>query len=309
MMRIILTLLPLLSLALASPLNLRPRQEERKCNLNPLVCDRKYSNVSYVGTHNSAFHSDNLNDPRINQALTVTQQLNAGIRFLQAQVHELLGMLRMCHTECVLYDAGSLEDYLAEVKAWMDGHPDEVVTLLLVNGDDSDVGKFDDDFSSTGLKDLSFVPSTSPEPLGYDDWPTLAELIDSGKRLVTFLSNSALEADVPYLLSQYDAYFFETPFETTDPSFPSCDLHRPAGASGEGRMYIMNHFLQDEVLPNVLIPAVDENFQTNAATGEGSIGAQVEVCKGKWGRVPNFVMVDQFQRGNVFEAQAAMNGF
>lgn len=71
----------------------------------------------------------------------------------------------------------------------------------------------------------------------------------------------------------------------------------------------MNHFLQDELLPDVFVPAADANYETNSATGRGSIGAQVEVCRGLWGRVPNFVLVDQFHRGNVFEAQAAMNGF
>lgn len=304
-MKLFLPFLAIFPLALSSPV--QPR-EPRKCNLNPAVCDRPYTNVSYIGTHNSAFHGD-IDDPRVNQHLTVTQQLDAGVRFLQAQVHEWLGMLRMCHTECVLLDAGSLADYLGEVKGWMEAHAEEVVTLLLVNGDNTDVGQFAEVFESTGIEEMAYVPPTSPEPLGYDDWPTLAELIDAKTPLVTFLSSSADEASVPYLLSEFDHYFFETPFETTDPTFPSCELHRPAAANAEGRMYIMNHFLQDEVLPDVFIPAVDENHETNAATGEGSIGAQVKLCEEKWGRKPNFVLVDQFQRGDVWAAQAAVNGF
>ena len=303
-------ILALVSLALSSPLSILPRQD-RQCNLNAAVCDRKYSNVSYIGTHNSAFHGE-LDDPRVNQAMSVTAQLDSGIRFLQAQVHEVLGMLRMCHTSCALLDAGSLEDYLGEVKGWMDGHPDEVVTLLLVNGDNVDARAFDERFAETGLKDLAFIPSTSPDPLALDDWPTLAELIDARTPLVTFLSSAADESAHPYLLSEFDAYFFETPFETTDPTFPSCALHRPANTGAtppEDRMFIMNHFLQDEILPDVFIPAADDTHETNAATGEGSIGAQVEVCVREWGRKPNFVLVDQFQRGAVFEAQAAMNGF
>ena len=61
-------------------------------------------------------------------------------------------------------------------------------------------------------------------------------------------------------------------------------------------MYIVNHFLQvkigDIFIPNeILLP------RTNAPTGKGSIGAQADVCKGKWGRKPKAVLVDRFNRG------------
>ena len=100
---------------------------------------------------------------------------------------------------------------------------------------------------------------------------------------------------VPYILDEFH-YFFETPFENTDPDFSSCNLDRPSGSNGDGLMYIVNHFLQvkigDIFIPNeILLP------RTNAATGRGSIGAQVDVCKNKWGRKPKAVLVDRFNRG------------
>lgn len=52
------------------------------CNGNAALCDRLYSNISLIGTHDSAFVGDL---PTENQDLSVTDQLNAGIRFLQAQ--------------------------------------------------------------------------------------------------------------------------------------------------------------------------------------------------------------------------------
>jgi hypothetical protein len=58
----------------------------------------------------------------------------------------------------------------------------------------------------------------------------------------------------------------------------------------------------------VLIPDVHSNFVTNAAGGNGSIGAQADLCKSIWGRWPSVVLVDMFSRGNVFEAQHRMNG-
>lgn len=53
------------------------------CNGNADLCDRLYSNVSQVGTHDSAFVGTLVTD---NQSKSVADQLSAGIRFLQAQV-------------------------------------------------------------------------------------------------------------------------------------------------------------------------------------------------------------------------------
>lgn len=296
-----------------------------ECNGSSAICSRKYSNVSLIGTHDSA-HVGSIHDWRINQERSVTFQLDAGIRFLQAQTHEQHGKLRMCHTSCWLLDAGTLHDYLTTVKDWLDGHPNEVVSMLLTNYDRKPPSDFDAVFSSVGLDKLAFVPTSSPKPLELDTWPTYAELIALGSRLVLFLDYEADTSMVPYILPQFE-YFFETPFNTLDPSFYQCTLDRgPEGSKGDGLMYIVNHFLDievgadvlnipDEVLDlvipdeskRVLIPDVDSNFATNAAIGNGSIGAQADLCKSIWGRWPNVVLVDMFSRGNVFEAQNRLN--
>jgi len=72
-------------------------------------------------------------------------------------------------------------------------------------------------------------------------------------------------------------------------------------------MYIVNHFLDEDIL-SVHIPDDGADYTTNAATGTGSIGAQADLCTGVYGRVPNFVLVDMFDRGDVFAAQDALNG-
>lgn len=103
------------------------------------------------------------------------------------------------------------------------------------------------------------------------------------------------------------SYFFETPYDTLDPNFAECTLDRPSGASPDGRMYIVNHFL-DRQVGSVDIPYVALLPQTNAATGAGSIGAQVSLCEGIYGWKPKFVLVDYFDVGNVFAAELALNG-
>lgn len=94
------------------------------CNGNAALCARPWSEVSQIGTHNSAFVGA---VPTANQDWTVTQQLDSGIRFLQAQSHWENNALRMCHTNCILFDAGPATDYLSTIRKWMDTNPNEVV--------------------------------------------------------------------------------------------------------------------------------------------------------------------------------------
>jgi hypothetical protein len=303
----LLRLTAFLTFAAATPISYQKR-DVQTCNANADLCSIKYSNVSFVGTHDSAFVGD-LDDPRVNQVVSVTDQLNQGVRFLQAQTHkeEITGTLSMCHTSCLLLNSGSLEDYLTTVKKWLDANENALVTMLLTNGDNVDVSEFGDVVESVGLKDYAFVPSTSPKPLSKDDWPTMGEMINDGKRFVLFLDYGADESTTPFVLDEF-SYFFETPFDVTDASFSSCSVDRPPKSSPDGKMYIVNHFLDKAVLgSDILVPDNDADFQTNAATGPGSIGAQVKLCEGSYGRSPNVVLLDMFNRGDWLPAQQAMN--
>jgi len=86
-----------------------------------------------------------------------------------------------------LENAGLVQKYLQTVKNWMDQNPREVVTLLITNPDRQAMSKFDALFKKVGADKMAFVPSSSPNPLAPDAWPTLGEMIDSGKRLVVFI--------------------------------------------------------------------------------------------------------------------------
>lgn len=73
-----------------------------------------------------------------------------------------------------------------------------VVTLLIVNSDDFLPTAFDALFISAGLDVLSYAPPSAAIPAS--QWPTLGSMIDSGKRLVTFLDANADFASVNYLI-------------------------------------------------------------------------------------------------------------
>lgn len=151
------------------------------CNGNTALCARKYSQVTQIGAHDSAFVGILLPD---NQYIPVTDQLNFGVRFLQAQTHKKGGGIEMCHSSCLELDVGSLSSYLSPIKTWLDRNPNEVVTLLLTNGDAIPVSQFGSVFAALGLDKYAYAPGTR---LAIDQWPTLQSMIDAGKRLVVFM--------------------------------------------------------------------------------------------------------------------------
>lgn len=157
------------------------------CNGRTEYCTRSYSNITFMGSHDSPFVGE---FPQQNQDIDIQAQLDKGIRFLQAQTHHAIldtSVLELCHTSCWLEDAGTLEGFLVKVKTWLDDNPNEVVTLLLTNGDSVAITEFGDTFTSSGIDSYAFVPSSSPNTLAIGSWPTLGDLISTGKRLVVFL--------------------------------------------------------------------------------------------------------------------------
>ncbi|KAF7339277.1 PLC-like phosphodiesterase [Mycena sanguinolenta] len=272
------------------------------CNGHSELCDRSYGNVSFVGAHDS--YAVGTNNLAANQDYDVTQQLTDGVRLLQMQAHNLSGVIQLCHTDCGLFNGGTLQDYLTKVKTWMDANTNDVVTLLIVNIDDLPPTDYSPVFENVGLDKLSYAPTTSP--LTNTAWPTLGSMIDAGTRLVTFLDNAADLTKVPYLLDEF-TNVWETPFDVTDPAF-DCSVNRTHGDSST-QMYLINHFL-DTILLNSPVPDIAEANVTNGVSGTGSLGAQVDTCVAAYGRAPNYLLVDfyEYGGGSVFQVAASING-
>ncbi|KAF4454320.1 tat pathway signal sequence [Fusarium austroafricanum] len=242
------------------------------CNGHDELCKRKYSEITFIGTHNSAFVGEL---PVHKQYISVTKQLDLGVRFLQAQTQDKEGNIQMCHTHCCELDMGPLEDYLKEVSDWIQKNPNEVVTLLLTNIHALSIEKFDDAFNSTGLKKLAFGPK---KKLARNEWPTLQKLLDDGTRLIVFMAG--------YIINEFD-YFWETPFGETDSSFPTCEVDRPENRDSTKLMGIMNHMLNHELL-GIVIPNQIDAKETNSAE---SVQKQIDLCEGDWSQRPNVVLV------------------
>ncbi|THH19031.1 hypothetical protein EW146_g2060 [Bondarzewia mesenterica] len=272
------------------------------CNGHSELCNKSFGNVTFVGAHDS--YAVGTNNLATNQDYNVTQQLNDGIRMLQMQAHNQSGVIQLCHTSCALFNGGTLENYLNSVKTWMGANTNDVVSLLIVNSDGFTPSDFDSVFKSVGLDTISYAPASSS--LTYSSWPTLGSMIDSGKHLVTFLDTGADFTSVAYLIDEF-TNIWETAFDVTDTTF-DCNVNRTKGDTST-QMYLINHFLDTLVLGQ---PAPDSSRAntTNAVSGTGSLGLQVETCAAEHSRNPNFMLVDfyEYGGGSVFQVAAAANG-
>lgn len=290
-----------------APINTQP------CNNYVELCTRKYSNITHVGAHNSPFVRPG--NSGSNQALPVKQQLDDGIRFLQAQIQFPVNGSEphFCHTKCDLLDAGPIGEWLGEVKTWVDEHPYDVVTILLGNGNYSHPSLYAPYIEQTGI--LKYVYQPHVFPMTLEDWPTLESLILRGKRIIMFLDYKADQTEYPWLLDQF-SQMWETPFDPLSRDFP-CTVQRPPDLSEESakdRLYLMNHNLNAEFNVfnlQLLVPAVALLNETNAADGYGSLGMAANNCRSDWGRTPNILNVDYYNygepEGSVFIAAARAN--
>jgi hypothetical protein len=276
------------------------------CNNSPTLCQRSYSDITYLGAHNSPFVSNAANRYASsgNQFYSTTTQLDAGVRLLSTQIqwNNDSTQILLCHTTCELYDAGSLESWLAEIKQWMDHNTNEVVTLLLVNSANAASSQIASAYVNSGIIKYGYAPTKQPT----QPWPALSALISSNLRLITFVASLPSNTGAPYLLNEFDS-IFENPNTVTSPQNFTCLPDQPASLRGQpaaakasGHLFLMNHFLDTQQALNIDTPNVASAANTNSAdpSAPGSLGAAVQACKTLYGKAPNFVLVDFFNVGS-----------
>lgn len=275
------------------------------CNGHPELCNRSLGNVTFFGSHDSyAFSEDPFALAR-DQEVDIPTQLSMGVRLLQAQAHENDGVLHFCHTSCALFDGGTVQDYLTKVHTFLQANPNEVMVFVFTNPENNDLKTFwDAPFQASGIASMAYIPPHLP--MKRSEWPTLGQLIDSGKRVVVFMDANANPSVVPYILPEFDM-IWETPFDSTDKTFP-CSVDRIGGTlSTTDHMYMINHFLDVNVFgTGVLISDPADAPTTN---GVNSIMANAAGCEPLGGGLaPNFVLLDYVNLGQGMQAVNRLNG-
>lgn len=304
------------------------------CNGHEVLCDRRYNQVAYPATHNSMSAADEPGWFLAEQPTGILGQLNDGIRvFLidtwPGQATQRAGVVAntessraeaieqgteiygssvlnsalrlrestsltpvgpvesyLCHAVCEL-GSNLLEPVMVQVKAWMDAHPREVVTFFIQ--DELEPAETAQIFENAGLIDMLYTPENGKK------FPTLAEMIDSGHRLVVLAENKGGGSTYPWLLQGFD-WVQDTPYDAMKPADFSCDLLR---GSGDSPLFLINHWL------NAPQRRVSDAVKVNTAEVLGSRLAQ---CVAERRHIPNFVAVDYYNHGALFSEVDRLNG-
>ena len=200
------------------------------------------------------------------------------------------GTFHNCHTSCELLNAGTLQSEMEVVANWVSRHPYDIVTWLIVNSDFRPVEDYVPVIRDSGLAPFLYEPDYVPQRR--DQWPTLQDMIFSGKRVVMFMDYEANQSSVPYILDEF-SHMWETPFSPTNQSFPCTQQRPPKLNQTKARdeyMYLANHNLNTAVdlsailgsggqQSQILIPNTAEINYTNGQLDQfGQLGAMSENC-------------------------------
>jgi hypothetical protein len=199
----------------------------------------------------------------------------------------------LCHTFCEV-GATPLGPVLEDLRDFLVTHPEEVV--VVINQDYVTPADLVGAVNDAGLG--SFVSDAGAD----GDWPTLREMIDSGRRLVFLAENHAGAA--PWYRLVYRTLTEETPFHfgrvallNDSANVPaSCRPNRgPKGAP----LFLVNHWISTDP-----VPRPSDASKVNAY---GPLLRRVQECARIRDHVANLVAINFYKRGDAFRVVDTMN--
>ncbi|KAI9480896.1 MAG: PLC-like phosphodiesterase [Benjaminiella poitrasii] len=139
-------------------------------------------------------------------------------------------------------------------------------------------------------------------------WPTLQEMIDSGKRLVNFIDTKADPVQVPWLMDQF-SNVFETPYDNTDIDSFNCNVDRIApDYNPNDLMYVVNHFIYGVINIGKVKIEIPLRARAQVANAKTSLNQHVQNCTTVFQKRPNFIEVDFYSVGDALGIVANLNG-
>lgn len=300
------------------------------CNGSPQLCPRSYAEVSYVTTHNSMSAADQPGWFLAEQPHSLTRQLDGGARALMIDVwsarpageyvsslsvnltegradleesfdpevvdaalrvvESLIGPptgppdLFMCHGLCEI-GATELAPALGALRVWLDTNPDEVVTAIVENHVPAD--DIAQAFVDAGLEPYLHTPT--------DQWPSLSEMITSGRRLVVMTEEGSGGSTAPWLRNAFDLTQ-DTPYTFPTAADFSCEPNR---GGPQAPLLLVNHWLSGF---SSIVTAAE---QVNVVD---VLGERVRQCQQERGMRANFVAVNYYDIGDVVAVVDDLNG-
>lgn len=129
-----------------------------------------------------------------------------------------------------------------------------------------------------------------------DPWPTLGQMIDSGRRVLVLMENEGGAARYPYLHSGFDLV------QDTGFTYESVDDFdcAPNRGPADAELFMVNHWLSG------FTTLVSSAQQANT---EDVLGQRVSTCRDERGQIPNFVAVNWYDQGDLLQVVDQLNGF
>jgi hypothetical protein len=253
------------------------------CNGGPALCGRPFDEVAVVCTHNGfANEEDGFWPP--NHVFSLAHQLEDGVRCLMLDLHYADdGTPSLCHGDC-FWGQRPLDEGLAVLRAYLDADPGAVLTLILENYiDHADIEAA---MAAGGLLELAYAHEAGTP------WPTLGEMVAAGQRVVVLGSDGG--SAHPWILDTWTEAF-ETDWSNKVAEDLDCDVNR---GSPDNPLFILNHFVADP-LPE---PSQAATVNFNPFFIERALA-----CQAEHEQIPNFVTVDFYGVGDVFDVVDVLN--
>ncbi|KAL9538105.1 hypothetical protein MBANPS3_011191 [Mucor bainieri] len=272
-----------------------------ECNGGIDLCNRSYGDIAHLITHDSYALTPNI---AATQDYNIIDQLNDGVRGIKLSAVPSIGnpeVIHLCHTFCGVLDAGLVSDTLNNISQWLKDNPKEIVTIMWNNLYNFKATQLAAAYETSEIMPFIYLHNNTA-------WPTLQEMIDTGKRLVNFVDAEADATQVPWLMDQF-SHVFETPYDNVDVDSFNCNVDRIAkDAEPHNMMYVMNHFIYGVIEMGALkieIPFKEKATLTNA---KESISKHASNCTSVFQKKPNFVEVDFYTIGDALSVVSDLNG-
>jgi hypothetical protein len=258
-------------------------QHPTYCNGFRELCDRTLDQVTFAATHNAMSSADypgfffaaqrgtiadqltfgirgllidayyGIRDPKRNRVRTDigSNEANAIVKALPPEVlaaakrlagsvglGDLKGRkdLYLCHGLCEL-GAVKMTEALGQVRDFMQAHPDEVLVIFIEDYvQATDIAKA---FKDSGLLRYTLVHNRDVP------FPTLRQMITSGKRILVMAENRPDPPRVPWYANGFDLtqdtpFKFPSPADLRDDKF-SCELNR---GNPNSPLFLINHWIE-----------------------------------------------------------------
>jgi len=270
-----------------------PMPELLPCNGHPELCDRAYNEVAYATTHNGNSYAPVYHFWAANHNYPVGQQLEDGVRALMIDAYDSSCVDSLCGLSevCVYHGFPGLgcepiEMITTPVREFLLANPREVITLIM------DAGANPHNLAMA-LEAANLTQYMHSQNLG-EPWPTLQNLIDSGKRLVVFSSQNAT-VPAPNIHYFWD-FTVDTDYQAESRFDFACDYFRGAANND---LFLINHFI------TINVPQPDSAAAINS---NPYLLERVNTCINEHNRIANFLAVDFYSFGDVLATVDSING-